>query len=165
MFFIQCFFAQNFYKNKTNQALTFNELKSQFNDFKKSHDLSKGLPIVIVSDIEFNQALNKVYVSTFGRGIWETSITSIVTGVKDNSKAKTYNYQLYPTINDGNFTMEFDNDINSKTIELIDVMGKVVFSQNTDREKIELHLELNFGAYFVRISSNQLLSVKKIIVQ
>jgi hypothetical protein len=40
MFFIQCFFAQNFYKNKTNQALTFNELKSQFNDFKKSHDLN-----------------------------------------------------------------------------------------------------------------------------
>ncbi|MCF8425055.1 MAG: T9SS type A sorting domain-containing protein [Bacteroidia bacterium] len=68
---------------------------------------------------------------------------------------------MYHTINDGNFTMEFDNDINSKTIELIDVMGKVVFSQNTDREKIELHLELNFGAYFVRISSNQLLSVKK----
>lgn len=69
MFFIQCFFAQNFYKNKTNQALTFNELKSQFNDFKKSHDLSKGLPNVIVSDIEFNQALNKINVSTFGRGI------------------------------------------------------------------------------------------------
>ncbi len=44
-------------------------------------------------------------------------------------------------------------------------MGKVDFSQNTDREKIELHLELNSGAYFVRISSNQLLSVKKIIVQ
>ena len=126
---------------------------------------SFGLPNVIVSDIEFNQALNKVYVSTFGRGIWETSITSIVTGVKDNSKAKTYNYQLYPTINNGNFTMEFADDINSKTIEVIDVMGKVVFSQNTNHEKIDLHLELNSGAYFVRISSNQLLGVKKIIVQ
>ena len=148
MFFIQCFFAQNFYKNKTNQALTFNELKSQFNDFKKSYDLSKGLPNVIVSDIEFNQPLNKVYVSTFGRGIWETSITSIVTGMMDNSKAKTYNYKLYPTINDGNFTMVFENDINTKTIEVIDVMGKVVFSQNTNHEKNRLAFRTKFRSLF-----------------
>ena len=34
------------------------------------NDESLGLPNVIVSDIEFNEVLNKVYVCTFGRGIW-----------------------------------------------------------------------------------------------
>ena len=42
--FIFCFqlnFGQTFYKNKTKRALTFNELKLQFNDFKTNNDLTK----------------------------------------------------------------------------------------------------------------------------
>ncbi len=38
---------------------------------------SAGLPNVIISDIEFNPALNKIYAATFGRGIWETDLTQI----------------------------------------------------------------------------------------
>ena len=41
LFCVQLFFGQTFYKNKTNRALTFKELKSQFNDFKNSNDLTK----------------------------------------------------------------------------------------------------------------------------
>ena len=41
---------------------------------------SFGLPNVILTDIEFNPALNKAYVSTFGRGIWETPL-NILTGL------------------------------------------------------------------------------------
>ena len=125
---------------------------------------SFGLPNVIVSDIEFNQALNKVYVSTFGRGIWETTINSIVTGVK-NSKETIYNYQLYPTVNTGTFTLEFENDTHEKTIEVIDVMGKIMYTQKANTRKIELKLNLSSGTYFVRTTSNHLLGVKKIIVE
>ncbi len=41
LFCVQLFFGQTFYKNKTNRALTFKELKSQFNDFRNSNDLTK----------------------------------------------------------------------------------------------------------------------------
>ena len=125
---------------------------------------SFGLPNVIVSDIEFNPALNKVYVSTFGRGIWETTINSIVTGIK-NSEETIYNYQLFPTVNAGNFTLEFENDTHEKTIEVIDVMGKIVHAQTTNSEKLELKLNLSSGTYFVRTTSNHLLGVKKMIVE
>ena len=125
---------------------------------------SFGLPNVIVSDIEFNQALNKVYISTFGRGIWETTINSIVTGVKNNSET-IYNYKLFPSVNAGNFTLEFDNDTHEKTVEVIDVMGKIVHSQKTNSEKLELKLNLSSGTYFVRTTSNHLLGVKKMIVE
>lgn len=125
---------------------------------------SFGLPNVIVSDIEFNPALNKVYVSTFGRGIWETTINSIVTGIK-NSEETIYNYQLFPTVNAGNFTLEFENDTHEKTIEVIDVMGKIVHTQTTKSEKLELKLNLSSGTYFVRTTSNHLLGVKKMIVE
>ena len=125
---------------------------------------SFGLPNVIVSDIEFNPALNKVYISTFGRGIWETTINSIVTGVK-NSSETIYNYALFPTVNNGSFTLTFENDNHDKTIEVIDVMGKIVHTQTTSSEKLELKLNLSSGTYFVRTTSNHLLGVKKIIVE
>jgi photosystem II stability/assembly factor-like uncharacterized protein len=125
---------------------------------------SFGLPNVIVSDIEFNAALNKTYVSTFGRGIWETTITGILTGVK-NGQQNNYNYQLYPSINDGNFTLVFENDKQEKTIEIIDVMGRVVHTQKTTTDKLELKLSLSSGTYFVRTTSKQLLGVKKMIVE
>ena len=125
---------------------------------------SFGLPNVIVSDIEFNAALNKVYLSTFGRGIWETTINSIVTGIKKNTET-IYNYNLYPTINTGDFTLEFINDNHEKTIEVIDIMGKVVYTQKINLKKIELKLVLISGTYFVKTTSKNLLGVKKMIVE
>ncbi|MES2760708.1 MAG: T9SS type A sorting domain-containing protein [Bacteroidota bacterium] len=125
---------------------------------------SFGLPNVIVSDIEFNPALNKVYVSTFGRGIWETTINSIVTGVKSGVE-NIYNYALFPTVNTGSFSLVFENDLHEKNIEVIDVMGKVVYTQKTNLKKLELSLNLSSGTYFVRTTSNHLLGVKKMIVE
>ena len=125
---------------------------------------SFGLPNVIVSDIEFNPVLNKVFVSTFGRGIWETSINSIITGVKTSNET-IYNYKLFPTVNAGNFILEFENDSHEKTVEVIDVMGKVVHTQKTNAEKLELKLNLSSGTYFVRTTSNHVLGVKKMIVE
>lgn len=125
---------------------------------------SFGLPNVIVSDIEFNAVLNKTYVSTFGRGVWETTITGILTGVQ-NGQQNNYNFQLYPSVNDGRFTLAFENDKQEKTIEIIDVMGRVVHTQKTKAEKLELNLALSSGTYFVRTTSKQLLGVKKMIVE
>lgn len=125
---------------------------------------SFGLPNVILSDIEFNPALNKTYVSTFGRGVWETTITGILTGVK-NGQPNNYNFQLYPSVNDGHFTLAFENNQQEKTIEVIDIMGRVVHTQKTTTYKLELKLNLNSGTYFVRTTSKQLLGVKKMIVE
>lgn len=131
---------------------------------------SFGLPNVIVSDIEFNSPLNKVYVSTFGRGIWETNISAIVTPTVVNTTntiqlQNIYNYNLYPTVNNGSFTLSFEKDNSEKTIEVIDIMGKVVHTQHTTAEKLELKLTLSSGAYFVKTTSKNLLGVKRIIVE
>jgi photosystem II stability/assembly factor-like uncharacterized protein len=125
---------------------------------------SFGLPNVIVSDIEFNQAMGKVYLATFGRGIWETSITSITTGTK-NLAGSNYSYQLYPTVNNGNVTLVFEDGHNIKNIEIIDVMGKIVDTRQTDLDKMELNLDLMPGTYFVRITCDHVLGVKKMIVE
>ncbi len=124
---------------------------------------SLGLPNVIVSDIEFNVPLNKTYVSTFGRGIWETSY-SLLTTVGNNENANLYNFNLFPSINNGKFSISFDEGVNEKTIEVVDVMGKLVYKQILKEEKIDLNLNLASGAYYVKIISKDRSGVKKFIV-
>jgi photosystem II stability/assembly factor-like uncharacterized protein len=125
---------------------------------------SMGLPNVIVSDIEFNVALNKVYVSTFGRGIWETSYSILTSLVKQDKVA--FNYKLYPSINDGKFTLEFLKNSGTKKIDVIDVMGRVVYSSTSSEDELELKLDLMSGAYYVKVvAGSDKLNVKRFIVK
>ncbi len=124
---------------------------------------SFGLPNVIVSDIEFNLPLNKVYVSTFGRGIWETSY-NIITSVGKGENLSVA-FELFPSVNDGKFTVLCSENNSEKTIEVVDVLGKIVFSQKNNEPKMDLNLNLASGAYYLRISTGKKLGVKKFIVK
>ncbi len=124
---------------------------------------SFGLPNVIITDIEFNAALNKIYISTFGRGIWESSISTI-TGTKELSPT-IYNYKLFPTVNNGTFNLEFNDSQTEKIIEVIDVMGKIIYTQKTNSDKLKLTLNLSSGIYYIRAHCKNTLGVKKMIVE
>jgi photosystem II stability/assembly factor-like uncharacterized protein len=124
---------------------------------------SFGLPNVILTDIEFNPAINKAYISTFGRGIWETPL-SILTGLSQGKTDNSLLFNLYPSINNGEFSLEV-NTPEEKLLEVIDVMGRVVHLQKFSNEKITLNLNLTPGAYYVRILSDEKAGVKKFIVQ
>ena len=76
------------------------------------------MPNVIISDIEFNLPLNKVYVSTFGRGIWETSY-NVITNM-NNLEKTVLNFELYPSVNDGKFRVDFTETSDEKTIDIFD---------------------------------------------
>ncbi|MFN5459227.1 MAG: T9SS type A sorting domain-containing protein [Bacteroidota bacterium] len=128
---------------------------------------SIGLPNVIVSDIEFNTSLNKIYVSTFGRGIWATDLDIFVTAKQDPKGI--VKLKLYPSINNGEFTIElenFSNELKNIEIEVIDLKGKVKsIKQFESKNKIEIKENLSPGLYFARIRSGELFEVKKFIVQ
>jgi len=124
---------------------------------------SLGLPNVIISDIEFNIALNKTYVSTFGRGIWETSY-SVITGLSQNKKDAVAYFNLFPTLNKGSFTLTFENEA-ERTLEIIDVMGRMVHIQKLHANKTEFNLTLAPGAYYARITDKEKTGVKKFIVE
>ena len=124
---------------------------------------SFGLPNVIISDIEFNIPLNKVYVSTFGRGIWETSY-SLITNT-NNLEKFSMAFDLFPSINEGKFVVRFNENTDIKTIEVLDVLGKIVYSQKIKDDKVELNLNLSSGAYYLRVSSNEKLGVKRFVIK
>ena len=129
---------------------------------------SSGLPNVILSDIEFNTTLNKVYLATFGRGIWETDLTAFTAGVQSVT-ASPIDVNLYPSPNNGNFTIALNGkEAAAEVINLniVDVTGRTVFStilngQTTYQEK----LNLASGIYYAKVKSKSLNGVKTFIVK
>ncbi|MBA3662952.1 MAG: T9SS type A sorting domain-containing protein [Bacteroidetes bacterium] len=125
---------------------------------------STGLPNVITSDIEFNASLNKVYISTFGRGIWETNL-NLVTGLQNNTKEQIIGFNVFPTVNSGKFTIEVNLELKIESVKVINVMGQVIYDNSLPQGGQELNLKLAPGNYYVKLEGKNSLGVKKIIVE
>ena len=122
-------------------------------------DRSAGLPNVIVSDIEFNPALNTMYVSTFGRGIWATDL-DVFTSLAENS-AKT-GARLFPSPNAGRFTLELPE---GGEVQLFSVDGRMVHQQMLQRGANRVEAGLSSGLYFARVRSGKSMEVLTFIVE
>ena len=127
--------------------------------------MNSGLPNVIVSDIELNPALNKIYVSTFGRGIWETDLDALLSIKKDATTQ--FSFQLFPSINDGNFQVNLTEQNWSHLpakIEIIDIMGRKIFADILNSNIKNYALNLNPGKYFLRMTGKKSSGVKSFLV-
>lgn len=128
---------------------------------------STGLPNVITSDLEFNVALNKIYVATFGRGIWEADLSAMV-GMHDKPAAEI-GIELYPSPNNGSFTINFLKKANVNetfNLEIVDVMGRRVYAKSLSGEtSYKLALDLPSGLYFAKIKGKSLSGVKSFVIK
>ena len=127
---------------------------------------STGLPIVIVSDIEFNAAQKKVYISTFGRGIWEADLEQVkalqFVGVGEH--AATLDFKAYPTSGRGEITVETPGN-GRYELAVVDVMGRKVYQSILERSISLVSLNVVPGAYYLRISDGSGTGVRKIIIE
>jgi hypothetical protein len=126
---------------------------------------SQGLPNVITTDIEFNQANNKIYLSTFGRGIWETDLNTLTGTSQQQSTAS--NIKIYPTINNGSFTLDL-SDIKKEIVSMIvlDALGKKVFEKEVEaNQKNNIQLNLSKGLYYIKLQGENYLGSTAIIIQ
>jgi photosystem II stability/assembly factor-like uncharacterized protein len=129
---------------------------------------SGGLPNVIVSDIEFNRAANKIYICTFGRGIWATDMDVFLSVKKEAESASLFS--LYPTANYGNFHIGIPKNKNISgekvTVEIVDVKGRSVwFETYSSQNEISIQFQGATGLYFAKIQCGRNYEVKKFIVQ
>ncbi|MEX1188916.1 MAG: hypothetical protein WED33_06640 [Bacteroidia bacterium] len=127
------------------------------------NDESAGLPNVIVSDIEINPAANTVYTSTFGRGIWATDLSLIL-----NSKSDIECEDELQFMNLGNKSWKIhfgDCHNNYRQIDILDVMGKTVYSSAFTGNEFEFSLKGNAaGIYFTRLRGSSGMLVHKFLV-
>jgi len=125
---------------------------------------SLDLPNVIVTDIEFNVALNRIYISTFGRGIWETELSSFV-GVTESALPEN-GVSLFPSPNKGDFTIQFDEGTavgQAFPFEVVDITGRIVYRASLSGQ-LRYHQSLSLlpGMYFARIGGK---GVQKFVVE
>ncbi|MBK9478975.1 MAG: T9SS type A sorting domain-containing protein [Bacteroidetes bacterium] len=129
-------------------------------------NISNGLPNVIVSDIEINQSLNRVYVSTFGRGIWETDLDVILKA--GSIKNETAQFQLYPSLGNGEITISIAGKLGANEklkLEVVDIMGRLVHTHEILNNENRLKLNLASGKYFAKLSGNSISGVKSFVIQ
>ncbi len=125
---------------------------------------SLGLPNVILSDIEFNIPLNKIYISTFGRGIWATDLNVFAASVNTLSE-KSSSFNLFPSINNGSFTIS-SNDNSSLQMEVININGQIIHSEKLQgKSSYDFNFTLPAGLYFAKIKGEKTYDVKRFIVQ
>jgi hypothetical protein len=121
------------------------------------------LPNVIVSDIEINEAANKIYLSTFGRGIWQADL-SVVSKVK-NTTDNNINLTLFPSINDGNFIITYPDFKNVINAEVFDITGRIVAQVKLDATTSKISLNAAPGKYFIKMQGAKETQVKSFIIQ
>ncbi len=93
-----------------------------------------------------------------------TQSVSACTGLNSVS-AKINGLSIYPNPSNGEFTVELNNGLN-KTIEVIDVAGRVVLTTTSLNDKVNVKINnLTNGIYFVKILSNNVTEVIKIVKQ
>jgi photosystem II stability/assembly factor-like uncharacterized protein len=126
-------------------------------------NISADLPNVIVSDIELNEAANKIYISTFGRGIWQADL-SVVSGTQkliNNNNEIT----LYPSVNDGNFTINISHISSNTTGQVIDITGRVIAQLKLNTGNTNISLNATSGKYFVKLQDNSGTSIKSFVIK
>lgn len=127
--------------------------------------VSQGLPNVIVSDIEFNPAVNKAYITTFGRGIWSTDL-SLLSGLNHPEQA-LLEFNVSPSVNNGKFDiiLPYKPESSADTeIDILDIKGSLVEHLLPQEKQISVQLNTNSGCYFVRVRHDNKMGVKKIII-
>jgi len=81
------------------------------------------------------------------------TVTVTVLPTSINELFKENNLKIFPNPNNGTFTIEYNLSHENYVLEIVDVMGKVVYQErfNTNNQQ-EIKLStLNIGIYFVRI--------------
>lgn len=127
---------------------------------------SNGLPNTTITDLEINAVENHVLVSTYGRGIWRSSVASSSLSQDSfiNSKETIY---FYPNpVKDG--FINLNTEINEPVqMNIFDIKGKRISQQKYDKIMKDTKLDvtqLSKGHYVIQLLSEHHLITKKLVV-
>ena len=111
--------------------------------------------------------LNKIYLSTFGRGIWATDL-DVFTNLQ-NTATSNSELTLFPSPNNGSFSIGLndENSLDEKlNLEIIDINGRIIQTAVlSGQAQYDLHYDLAPGMYYARVHGTKHNGVKSFIVQ
>lgn len=134
------------------------------NDSKSDWErLGTGLPNVIVNDLEVHYSTEKLRAATYGRGIWEITISNDVLAVEEFDKNSL---AMSPNPTKGRFTIQLTDVKGQSTISVYNIIGGVIKNFKTERSTIDMDLSgLTPGIYLVNVKNGSKIATEKIVIQ
>lgn len=126
-----------------------------------------GLPNVIVNDLEITYGTGKVRAATFGRGVWESNLNSVISSISSTNKEKI-DYTVAPNPSKGVLDVNISNKdaaINH-TITIYNLIGGVVYHKtglSAGNYRIDLS-SYSSATYMMTISTDKSVETTKILI-
>jgi hypothetical protein len=120
-----------------------------------------NLPNVKVTDLEINYVDNNITAATFGRGVWQSPLPTVL----GTDEFQLQNIGIYPNPSNGIFSIKLGEFI-PKSIEITDLTGKIIYTQKGFENNNEIVLNLSSisnGIYFIKIATDSQSLTRKII--
>jgi hypothetical protein len=126
-----------------------------------------GMSNVKVTDLDLRDD-NMVFAATYGRGVFSGQFTAATASVDDVLSDKKV-FTVYPTISNGDFTLQAKNDLGKATYRIFDMAGRQVYASTinfTESSKQEVSVNLTAGTYIINlIDQNNRKSSSKLIIR
>lgn len=135
------------------------------NTFSSWQVFNNNLPNVIVNELEINDAENKIYAATYGRGLWASPLYEITLSVENNNLFNSLS--VYPVPAEDIISVKWTENYPSD-LRLFDSSGKLLYFEkerslsNTYQINIS---DYNSGIYYLRINNERGVTTKKIIIK
>ena len=115
--------------------------------------ISNNLPNVRITELEINTSLNKLYASTYGRGLWTSELEPLSLS---NSKLSEFDFEIFPNPVESELNISTNKTFQAQ-IKIFDFQGRLVyFSKNAtikDQFKIDIQ-SLSSGIYVLRLTDD-----------
>lgn len=125
---------------------------------------NNGLPNVRINELEINEADNKLYAATYGRGLWRSSLYDETLNV---DKFELNNLSLYPNPANNEVNLRW-NETKNVSVRIFNTLGKLMFYGKdvnlTNEFKIDVSA-YNSGVYFVKLNTAEGEITKKLILK
>lgn len=119
--------------------------------------ISNNLPNVRITELEINTSLNKLYASTYGRGLWTSELEPLSLS---NSKLSEFDFEIFPNPVESELNISTNKTFQAQ-IKIFDFQGRLVyFSKNAtikDQFKIDIQ-SLSSGFYVLRLTDDTTIS-------
>ncbi len=133
--------------------------------------VGNNLPIGIVADIKIHEPTQILYAGTFGRSLYSFDLDDLGVGVEDNQLSKE-TLTVYPNPVKNSINLDFENSNSAiGRIYLTDIHGKTVSmlyegNINKGMQRFSFPIDkIKQGFYFIRIKTEKISLVRKIIVE
>lgn len=118
-----------------------------------------GLPNVVVDELEINYGSGKLRAATYGRGLWETDLFSVVSNGTELSAFRN-SINIFPNPTDGVFSIDLSGiaENNLAEIIIINSSGAIVYSDKIEMTYDCFSFDLSnkpAGAYVIKLKAAQ----------